>query len=80
VVWDDAALDDLADAWTGAPDRDAVRQAADGVDGIQARDPETKGEEFYGNRLLVNEPLHITFAVQPDDRIVRVLHVWRVGT
>jgi hypothetical protein len=80
VVWEDAAVDDLARAWMGAPDRKAVRVASHQVDIQLAVNPETKGEEFYGDRLVVIEPLHVTFTVLPDDLMVKVLHVWRVGS
>jgi len=63
----------------GATDRNAVRTAADQVDSILAVDPEAKGEEFYGDRLLVVGPLHVVFTVSPDDRLVQVLRVWVAG-
>jgi hypothetical protein len=46
------------------------------VDRLLAEDPQTKGEEFYGDRLLVVAPLAITFSVNEADRIVQVLQVW----
>ena len=37
--------------------------------------PERQGEDFYGDRLLVDAPLAVTFAVFPDDLRVDVLEV-----
>ena len=76
VVWTDAALSELARVWMQAADPAAVRAASDEIDRQLARDPETQGVEFYGDRLLVITPLHATFAVRLDDREVVVLNVW----
>jgi plasmid stabilization system protein ParE len=80
VIWEDIALEDLAQIWMDAEDRDAVRAAASRVDLILANDPDTKGEEFYGGRLLDVDPLHVMFTVRHDDRKAVVLHVWKPGT
>jgi hypothetical protein len=61
VVWTDAALDELMTIWTGAADRNAVREAADRIDRILSRDADTRGVDFYGDRLLVEPPLTIRF-------------------
>ena len=79
VAWEQAAEDELILIWMNAVDKEAVRDAADQIDPILAVDPETKGEEFYGDRLLVVAPLSVTFSVLPDDRLVKVLSVWRAG-
>jgi hypothetical protein len=76
VVWTDAALNELARVWMQAADPVAVRAASNEIDRELARDPETKGVEYYGDRLLVIPPLQATFAVHPDDREVVVLNVW----
>jgi plasmid stabilization system protein ParE len=76
VVWLDQALNDLARIWMQAADPLAVRDASNEVDRQLADDPETKGEEFYGDRLLVVLPLQVVFRVRPDDRIVEVLNVY----
>jgi hypothetical protein len=76
VDWEDPALDDLADLWTRAVNRQAVRDAANRVDGLLAYDPEIKGVDFYGDRLLVEPPLHVVYRVIPVDRRAVVIHVW----
>lgn len=76
VVWTDAASNELARVWLQAADPKAVRAASNEIDRQLAGDPENKGVEFYGDRLLVVPPLHATFAVHPDEREVVVLNVW----
>ncbi len=76
VVWLPAALQQLADIWNSATDRNAVTRAASRVDAILRIDPESKGVDFYGDRLLVLPPLHIVYRVLPDDMQVEVLQVW----
>lgn len=78
VVWEDAALNELADIWMSASDPQAVSAAANQIDALLAVNPETKGVEFYGDRLLVVPPLHVTFPVRSDDRLVTVVNVWKV--
>jgi hypothetical protein len=46
---------------------------------LLSNDPGTNGEDFYGDRLLVVGPLHVTFTLSPDDWRVTVLDVWHVG-
>jgi plasmid stabilization system protein ParE len=78
VVWSEAAQNELARIWLQAPNRQAVTQAAHWIEAKLAVFPETKGEEFYGDRLLVRPPLHVVFAVSPDDRKVEVIHIWYI--
>jgi hypothetical protein len=35
-----------------------------------------RGEEFYGDRILVVLPLAVTYAVSEPDRSVQILQVW----
>jgi hypothetical protein len=49
------------------------------VDQILGEDPEQRGEEFYGDRLLVAKPLSVTFRVFEADCRVEVLQVWVPG-
>ncbi len=78
VDWDEAPLDELARLWMQAPDPQAITDAANEVDRQLAITPETKGVEFYGDRLLVVPPLHVVFQVDSDIRKVKVLHIWTV--
>jgi plasmid stabilization system protein ParE len=76
VVWTDAASNELARVWMQAADPAAVRSASNEIDRELARNPQSKGVEFYGDRLLVVPPLHATFTVHPDEQEVVVLNVW----
>ena len=76
VIWHPAARDELALAWTQAPNRQAVTDAADRIDSVLRVDPEAKGVDFYGDRLFVEPPLAVTFTVYAADRIVQILQVW----
>lgn len=76
VKWDDDALDKLADLWMRASDRDAIRDAANQVDRELAWSPETKGNDFYGDRLLVISPLQVSYSIDPARGRVTVLDVW----
>ena len=76
VVWTDAASNELARVWMQAADPAAVRAASNEIDRQLSRNPETRGVEYYGDRLLVVAPLQATFVVHPDDRQVVVLNVW----
>lgn len=76
VTWHPSAVQELAQIWLDAADRDTVTQATNAIDHALADDPQDKGEEFYGDRLFVVLPLAVTFTVQDADRIVRVLQVW----
>jgi hypothetical protein len=72
VTWNSTALNELAEIWLSAPDRDRVAQAAALVDRILSDDPQSKGDDFYGDRILVVGSIEITFKVLETDRIVRV--------
>jgi plasmid stabilization system protein ParE len=76
VIWTPDALDQLADVWLRATNRNAVTQAAYQIDQILRDDPGSKGVEFYGDRLLVVTPLQVIFVTRPDDRLVEVQQVW----
>lgn len=75
VIWHPAALDQLAEIWTRASDRQAVTNAAGLIDEVLSVDPSVKGNDFYGDRILVEAPLAVTFTVRPDDRTVVILEV-----
>lgn len=76
VVWVQSALDELAELWTSAPDRNAVTAAADAIDRELRDDASGKGRVLSeGLRALARPPLHVIFAVREDDRIAEVLRV-----
>ena len=78
VVWVSAALDDLARAWTDAPDRQAVADASDAIDAQLLRHPYAVGESRAGaERILIVPPLVALYDIANPDRLVTVRAVWR---
>jgi hypothetical protein len=76
VVWLPTAQNQLAELWMASANRAAITAAANEVDRLLRDDPETRGVDFYGDRLLVVPPLQIVYSVRPDDRIVEVQQAW----
>lgn len=76
VVWREAALDTLMDFWLSSIDRDAVTRAVEQVDRLLRMDPDSCGEKYYGDRLLVVDLFSVTFRVSVDDQMVEVLDIW----
>ena len=76
VVWTPAARDQLAELWLQAADRATVTQATHQIDQTLRDDPDTKGVDFYGDRLLVVPPLQVVFVVRADDLTAEVQQVW----
>jgi hypothetical protein len=76
VVWSPEALNKLADLWMQSEDRDAVSRAASLIEGSLRNDPDQLGDEFYGDRLLVEAPLAVGFRVIAEDRIADIFDVW----
>jgi plasmid stabilization system protein ParE len=76
VVWSPEALDKLAELWMQSEDRDAVSRAASLIEGSLRNDPDELGDEFYGDRLLVESPLAVGFRVIKEDRIADIFDVW----
>ena len=77
VVWMPRALDLLADIWIRAPDRRGVADAANRIDRTLRVDAHRKGQPLGRGRLLIDDPLAVTFTVDPGDRMVKVLQVRR---
>ena len=78
VVWLSSALDDLMAIWTNAYDRQAVSDAADGIEQILRTDPVLRGETIMGSlRVLLSEPLQVIYRVMEDDRTVQVVALRR---
>jgi plasmid stabilization system protein ParE len=76
VVWKQSALDELAEIWLRVADRESISITAASVDRILADDPRTKGDEFYGDLLLIVDHLEVTYSVSDEDQMVRVLQVF----
>jgi hypothetical protein len=79
VIWRDTALQQLATIWMAATDRAAVNRAVDDVDAELTNDPDQKGEDYFGDRYILNAVMWALYHVYPDDRVVHVLQVGRPG-
>jgi hypothetical protein len=79
VVWRDKALQRLAKVWMRATDKDAVNRAVNRADRLLATEPESRGRDYFGDRVLTVVPVWVLYAVRPDDRIVEVLDVGQPG-
>ena len=80
VVWLPKAENRLAELWTNATDRNAVRDAADRIDQLLQQDPVNQGESRGGRlRILFERPLAVNFPVDQQTRVVSVTRVWRVS-
>ena len=78
VNWTRSAVDQLTDVWINPTDRPEVTAASHRIERRLRVDPECEGEDFYGDRLLVDAPLAVTFTVYPDDLRVDLLQVQHV--
>jgi len=79
VVWHDSTLDELAEIWVKARDRNAVTAAAHIIDVELSDDAETKGVEVSeGLRAFFAPPLRILFNVDEGDRLVEVACIRRL--
>ncbi len=78
VVWIPKAQDDLTAIWLNAADRATISKAANSLDRELTQNPAAVGESRpSGRRIAYCLPLGIRFRVLEDDRLVRVLAVWR---
>jgi hypothetical protein len=78
VVWIPTADDELATLWMKSKDREVVTSSANEIDRRLRLNPHQQGEcRSQGRRILLVPPLGVVYRVNDDDRLVRVLHVWR---
>ncbi len=75
VNWTQPAVNELADIWIQAPDRQAVTAAQHQIDQLLRMDAHLRGQECDGDRVLQVWPLTVFFAVSPDDCRVDILSV-----
>jgi len=81
VVWTPAAEQDLAALWLDAQNQNTIASAADTIDRLLAREPESVGElRFDTVRTLAIPPLGVDYEVVDEDRMVYVLSVWNSAT
>jgi len=74
VDWLQNALDDLADAWSSAENRDAVNLAVEAIDDKLAENPTEFSDRMIEELYFFSEPpLRIAFTVDDDSRIVTIV-------
>jgi len=79
VIWKPSAERALAEIWTSAGDRQAVREAADAIDAALRRTPYRVGESRAASeRIVFSPPLGVRYAVFEADRVVQVQRVWEI--
>jgi hypothetical protein len=77
LIWRDAALDELADAWVAADPstRDEIERVVKGLNRRLGNDPLQVGESrFGGYRVAIEAPVAIVFHVDASDQVVHVVH------
>jgi hypothetical protein len=79
VTWRETARQQLARVWMRASDKDAVNRAANRIDRLLTVDPDTKGRDYFGDRVLTVAPVWALYTVRPDDGIVEILQVGQPG-
>jgi hypothetical protein len=78
VLWIPDAERELAELSVDSGDRGAIADAANEVDRRLRADPSHAGESrSHGRRILLVPPRGVTYEILEDDRLVRVLDVWR---
>jgi hypothetical protein len=78
VSWLRSAETELTALWLESEDRSALTTAANEIDRLLRTCPLEVGESREKNRrMLLVRPLGVQYSVSEDDRVVRVLHVWR---
>lgn len=74
IVWRRTVLEDLADAWTGAPDRNAITSAVTAAERKLRWDPAGRASgQVEGLYFLIEPPLRIGFTIDSDARTVTVV-------
>lgn len=78
VHWTVVALDELAEVWMAAADRNAVTAASDQLEREVAADPTGRGRPRPSGSgyFAVELPLCIEYEVLEADKTVRIVHVW----
>jgi hypothetical protein len=79
VEWLREAVGELAELWIEAdsPFRQAITEATHALDQELQADPFRVSESREGDvRISFSKPLAILFEVDPQQRIVWILHIW----
>jgi hypothetical protein len=81
VVWTIEAERRLAKIWLESNNKASVTDAANEIDRLLRDDPWACSEgRDIGMRILTVPPLGVMFRAYPDDRLVKVISVWRFRT
>lgn len=81
VVWSAQAERDLAQVWLEAEQRDSITRAASEIEAKLSNNAANVGESREPDqRIVIAEPLGAVFEVLREDRIARVLFLWRYET
>ncbi|MDZ4688618.1 MAG: hypothetical protein SH850_26390 [Planctomycetaceae bacterium] len=76
LVWDELAIDELAEIWESAKDRRAITRASAQIDGLLKATGQQAGIEIQeGLRSLTVLPLRVIFTASAEDCLVTVYRV-----
>ncbi len=75
VVWNPSALDELAEIWIQAADKQSVTQAANLIDYTLGNDPKQQGEGNDEQRCWAVHPLFVQFRISKLDCLVKVIRI-----
>jgi len=80
VTWQPAQKQKLTRIWIDSPNRRAGATAANRIEKLLAASPSTEGDDFYGDRILVDLPLGVIHSIsEPDRLVIRVWHEAWIG-
>jgi hypothetical protein len=79
VAWTEIAVLQLARVARSHPDPDEIDREVLVIDHELADDPDLKGDDYYGDRSLLQDEIWALYVVVPDDRIVYILQVGQTG-
>ena len=82
VHWSKTALDELTELWLAADSsqRERITSVIESTDRQLSIDPLAVGESReQGRRVFFEPPLGMALRIDEVDRIVQVLHVWRIS-
>ena len=77
VVWLPVSLDELAEIWLLAPDRNAVTRAVAAIDAALGTAPHTAGAVLFDTVYeFTRAPLGVEYEASDADRLVTISAVW----
>jgi len=78
VIFLHSAEIDLALIYDEANNKGEVTSACHQIDKQLQNDPDKKGQDYFGDRIIQYGPLAVGYELSPDDLIVRVFQVLRI--